>query len=56
MEKGLNLLSQMYFSHRSEYHYLHTAFLHIGDKKIAKVPLLREALQISHTASQNRAS
>jgi hypothetical protein len=36
----LNLLSQMHFSHQSEYHYLHTAFLHIGDKKIATVPFL----------------
>jgi hypothetical protein len=26
-EKGLHLLSQMYFSHQSEYNYLHTAQL-----------------------------
>jgi hypothetical protein len=35
-EKGEKVWYQIYFLHRSEYHYLPTVFLYIGDRKIAK--------------------
>ena len=45
-EKEEKVWYQIYFLHRSEYHFLPTAFLYIGDRKIVKVPLLLKAIQV----------
>ena len=52
-EKGKKVWSQIYLLHRSEYHYLPTAFLYIGDKKIETMPVLCKAVQILDRASED---